>query len=136
MNKDPRCLHKGFFAGPSDPIPSDPKIYYADPSQKVIPCNRLFCRRCHTFLRNWPGYRLTGEIKSVGPESPADYQEIYETTDPSTCRFFTKEYAGNSFRVYACQCHAENLTGLQELDILIYGYFDFEPWGCVGHPQE
>jgi hypothetical protein len=136
MNNDPQCLRDGFFAGPSDPIPTDPKVYYADRSQGVILCNRLFCRRCHMFLRNWPGYRLVSDIEDIKPLSPADYQEIYETTDPGTCRFFTKKHGGSLFRVYTCRCNAESSTGLQPLDLLPYGDFDFEYWGCGGHPQE
>jgi len=46
-----RCCNGGSLVNAATPFPDDVGDYYAHPSFGLIGCNRLYCRRCQSFVR-------------------------------------------------------------------------------------
>jgi hypothetical protein len=126
MNAEPKCINGGSLTGPEYPLPEDPRVYYQGPAH-LVACSRVFCRRCHRFVRRWAGYRLA----TRRPNGTDEARELYETRDPGTSRFLTTRGQGHVFCVYACLCWADEIAGLQGLNT----YVGFDDWYCHGHPQ-
>jgi|WetSurMetagenome_2_1015567.scaffolds.fasta_scaffold969897_2 hypothetical protein len=126
MAMDPKCRGGGCLVNPDTPLPDDPRIYFKESDRYIIGCNRVFCSRCHEFVRQWPGYRLAHGSWSL---TPADRQELFETLDPDQSPHLVKSKRD---RVYACKCWADSIAGMEDLGS---GYFDWDDWHCGGHPQ-
>lgn len=127
MSNNPECLKQGYLVGLKWPLPTDIKTYHNDPT-KIVGCNQLFCRRCQNPVRQWAGYRL-GANRLLQMQ---DYKALYATQDPDTSPYLTKSMSGECFRVYACQCWADEVTAWYDLGV---SYIEFDSWACNGHPQ-
>lgn len=130
------CLEKGYLVGAKGVIPADLTIYYAGDTKLPIGCNRIFCQNCQQFVRNWSGYRLisTMEEKWLSKE---ELKNLYVTVDPAKSPYLTKKWGGENYRVYSCWCYAYEIFSFREMELGLYvmGAFDYQHWGCAGHPQ-
>lgn len=135
MTNHPKCRKNGYLVGTELRLPADPKIYYENKDEPLIGCNRIWCDRCHHFVRSWAGYCIKDRLK--GKELAQDQlKRLYTTDNPNLLPFLSSELCSRS-RVYACTCHAEEVSGVYNLTrgLWIMDYYDFEYWGCAGHPQ-
>ena len=151
--ENPKCLYGGVLVGTIFPLPDDPKAYYKDEKEviktpkgsfTVIGCNRLYCSDCNSFVKNWVGYRLDPEALVKGKDKFAgttpqfknkeDLQKVYDTENPLKQPLFTKEYAGDQFRIYACRCAVFETTAVYHLSS--GDWADIDNWLCAGHAQK
>jgi hypothetical protein len=127
MSDNPKCLNRGYLVGPNEPLPQNIKVYHNDQAH-IIGCNRIYCSLCQNYVRQWAGYRL-GRKR---PHTLIEHKELDETQDPDASPYLTKSVSGESFRVYACQCWADEITFQKDLRV---SYIERDSWSCGGHPQ-
>ncbi len=131
-----RCHKNGYLVGTEITLPDDLTIYYASKDQPLVGCNRVWCDKCQHFVRSWAGYCLKGRLEGTHL-SQEQRKRLYETKNPNGLPFLSTELCSRS-RVYACMCHEAEVSGVQIMNIglWIMDHFDYEYWGCGGHPQK
>lgn len=119
------CLDNGWLVGADTEVPDDIRKYYSDKERFPIGCNRIYCSLCHSFVKNWKGFRITSG--SYG-QTEKTIKEIYETADPATSPHFTKD---SDAWAYACKCWIDTIYADWSLG---KSYTMIDDWACAGHP--
>jgi hypothetical protein len=104
-------------------LPDDVSKYWAD-ENKLVGCNRLFCRSCKSWVRH-VDQRKIGHEPDTSEENEWLYEHLGEAGEP----ILTTRVGGDECRAYVCRCAVDYSAGykmVQQTD---------NSWRCAGHPQ-